>query len=447
MTGQSISTTSPEAGKSTNGPYSWGARSKTAYPVQWAVGLLSCIPAWEEERVPQRVLLTSFHGDGYRGNTRILFEHLCRHPELEPVWLSRNPVLVRTLKERFGDERACLTHSLTGIRMLRSAGAVFLTHGTSDYPFMRLPRHSLVIQTYHGLPTKRGEYLRPKSDRRPGFLHRKILDYRFRPINLFLSSSPLVSELFASRFNIPSERFLETGFPAYDGLMQLRQPVSHEASGGSGKPLHGVPELIAETVREPGNTLDRLWQAAPPAEKLILYAPTFRRRKRTHWFPFHDLDLKGLARWLEEQNALMALRAHPNDDLDVTRYSHISPRFVSADQTVAEDAAELLPLTDAIVSDYSSIYLEGLLLDIPAVFLPYDLHSYERGLPLSYEQVAPGPFHNTQSGLLTALTKALTRTDGFEEERSRVRKLFFSSTNGGATGRVIRFLEEQLLRQ
>jgi len=128
------------------------------------------------------------------------------------------------------------------------------------------------------------------------------------------------------------------------------------------------------------------------------------------------------------------------------RYLRIDPRFVSADQTMAEDAAELLPFTDVIISDYSSIYLEGLLTDTPAVFLPYDLANYERGLPLPYLQIAPGPVISSQKQFLDALGKAITRTDGFEEERRRVRDLYFSTVDGNATGRVIRFLEEQLLR-
>ncbi|TVQ70350.1 MAG: hypothetical protein EA363_07940 [Balneolaceae bacterium] len=405
------------------------ASHKTAYPIQWAAGLLSCVLSGKSEIDPCSIILTSFHGDGYRGNTRILFEKLCEHPVLKPVWLSRNPMLVRDIRESFGDDRAMLMHSLAGIRTLRRAGAVFLTHGTSDYPFLRLPRHALIIQTYHGLPTKRGEYLRPHSEKKPTFLHRKILEYRFRPITHFLSSSPLVTELFSSRFNIPPELFLETGYPAYDAASR------HDAASGNS----------TGKTHPPSRTLTRFWPDAPEAQKLILYAPTFRRVKRTRWFPFDDRDLEAIAGWLDEHDALMALRAHPNEGLDMRPYRRISPRFVPGGQETIEDVFELLPVTDVIMSDYSSIYIEGLLLDIPVVLLPYDLDTYERGLPLPYEQIAPGPSAFTQKDLLDALEKTLNRTDGYQEERARVRDLYFSSHDRSATERVIRFLEEQLL--
>ncbi len=420
------------------------ASRKTAYPIQWAAGLRSCLLSGKSDKDPLRIVLTSFHGDGYRGNTRILFEKLCDHPVLKPVWLSRNPKLVGDLRERFGDEKAGLMHSLSGIRTLQRAGAVFLTHGTSDYPFLRLPGHALIIQTYHGLPTKRGEYLRPRSDKKPSILHKKVLEYRFRPITHFLSSSPLVTELFSSRFNIPPERFLETGYPAYDRLTRVHRTDVHDTAR-NGEPTRSGTRTIADSTGEPDKLLSRLWPDAPQAGKLILYAPTFRRVKQTRWFPFDDRDLHAIAGWLDEHNALMALRAHPNEGLDMRPYRRISSRFVPGGQESIEDVFELLPVTDVIMSDYSSISIEGLLLDIPVVLLPYDLATYERGLPLPYEQMAPGPSVFTQKDLLSALEKALHRTDGCEEERARVRDLYFSSHDCSASERVIRFLEEQLI--
>jgi CDP-glycerol glycerophosphotransferase (TagB/SpsB family) len=421
------------------------ANPKTAYPIQWAAGMLSCLLSGNSDKDPARIVLTSFHGDGYRGNTRVLFERLCRHPELKPVWLSRNPCLVRKLRDTYGANRACLTHSLSGIRALRSAGAVFLTHGTSDYPFMRLPRRALIIQAYHGLPTKRGEYLRPRSENKPSFLHRKILEYRFRPVTHFLSSSLFVTELFSSRFNIPRERFLETGYPAYDALVNRGRPAAGTSSSAEILPEAGIADDSALSADESLSVrFSRFWPDAPAAQKLILYAPTFRRAKRTRWFPFDDRDLHALARWLDEHNALMALRAHPNEGLDMRPYRRISSRFVPGGQESVEDVFDLLPFTDVIMSDYSSIFIEGLLLDIPAVLLPYDLASYERGLPLPYDQMAPGPTVFSHNELLNALDCALDRTDGFHEDRKRIRERYFSSQDGNATDRVIRFLEEQL---
>jgi CDP-glycerol glycerophosphotransferase (TagB/SpsB family) len=391
---------------------------KTPYPVQWAAGLLSVLLPRICPRDPFRVVLTSFHGDGYRGNTSVLFEKLCDHTFLRPVWLSRNSDLVHGLQAKFGKDRACLTHSIRGAKMLAGAGAVFMTHGTSDYPFMYLPRHAFRIQTYHGLPTKRGEYLRPDRDGPPNRLHQLVLAYRFRPITHFLSSSPLVTRLFSARFNLPETVFMDTGYPSADELIN------------AGKPSPGF--------------YGKLWPHAPRAGKLILYAPTFRRKSRTRWFPFDDLNLAGLASFLEEHDALLALRPHPNDGERLRHITGISNRFVIAGHTVVENVNLLVAGSDVIVTDYSGIYLEGLLRDIPAVFIPYDRQSYERGFPLPYDEVTPGPHVRTQAAFLKELEAALNRNDGFSDFREGVRSMFFSKTDGNAAGRVIAFLEDNL---
>lgn len=151
----------------------------------------------------------------------------------------------------------------------------------------------------------------------------------------------------------------------------------------------------------------------------------------------------------------MVLRAHPNEALDFRPYREISPRIVTGGQEKFEDVLELLPLADAIITDYSSIYIEGLLIDIPAIFLPYDVESYERGFPLPYDQITPGPKVYFQRELQFHLERALERTDGRESERRQVRELYFADagdTDGDGTGsdqtvsgRLIRFLEKKLL--
>ncbi len=386
---------------------------KSSFPAQWLFGLISLVSHLFFKHEKGRIVLTSFHGDGYRGNTRVLFEELQNHSSLKPVWLSRNKCLVKKLQQKYGSTAACPAHSLAGLRAIGTADSILLTHGTSDYPFLYLPRRANLIQTYHGLPTKRGEYLRPNPEQKPNLLHRMILQYRFRPIDLFLSTSPGVSKIFAARFGLKPSQLVETGFPSYDRLVQSRnQPP---------------PKVIQ--------------QAWPDIGKIILYAPTFRKKTKTRWFPFEDRDLKSIAQFLESENALLCIRPHPNEKFDISGYRAVSRRFVDASQHAIENIYDLLPSADAIVTDYSSIYLEGLLLDIPAIFLPYDLEEYERGLPFPYDEMTPGPKPVSQKAFLSELRSALDRNGSYADDRERVRKTFFSQADDRATERVIRLLE------
>ncbi len=391
---------------------------KTQYPVQWAAGLASTLFPYLIKQDPKKIILTSFHCDGYRGNTRLIFEELCKHSVFKPVWLSRNPDLINSLKKTFGENHAELAHSIDGLKSLASASALLFTHGTSDYPFLRLPRRSMRIQTYHGLPTKRGEYLRPNSEKPPGFFHKLILKYRFQPINYFLSSSPFVTEIFSQRFNLSKESFIECGYPSYDPLINAN-----------------LDNRFIQTI----------YPEAPEYKSVVLYSPTYRKLSKTKWFPFDDFDRRELGDYLEKYKILLLLRPHPNEDFGFDTFGSISERILYAGDKIIEDAYQILIHTNVIITDYSSIYLEGLLRNIPSIFIPYDLDNYERGFPYPYDEFTPGEKVNSMEGFFSSLNSAINNKDYYTDERLKIRDLFFSRVDGKSTERVIRFLENQLL--
>ena len=60
---------------------------------------------------------------------------------------------------------------------------------------------------------------------------------------------------------------------------------------------------------------------------------------------------------------------------------------------------------DALITDYSSIYLDYMLLERPIIFLPYDLQDYEStvGFTMDYEENTPGPKPATMQDFLQTL--------------------------------------------
>lgn len=380
-------------------------------------GLLSPFFTFFTKTKPRNIVLTSFHGHGYRGNTKAIFEELCKHPFFHPVWLSRNQDVVNYVRETFGRDRAEYFHTFKGLKTLAEAGAILFTHGTSDFPFLYLPRTALRIQTYHGLPTKRGEYLKPDCDQEPGWFHRKILEYRFKPITHFLSSAPAVTEIFSMRFRICKSRFLKTGYPAYDVLL-----------------------------REDSNDVnfETLFPDYPDTKYLFLYAPTFRVFSKTKWFPFEDFDPLKLAGFLEKHKISIALRPHPNENVPLNELLQYTDRIICADHKKIEDIFSVFPQLSGIITDYSSIYIEGLLKDIPAIFIPYDLEHYERGLALPYDEITPGPKVKHFDQFLQSIEKIVQGTEKNSYKRNKVKDLYFSYQCGNSTGKVVQFLEEHL---
>ncbi len=62
---------------------------------------------------------------------------------------------------------------------------------------------------------------------------------------------------------------------------------------------------------------------------------------------------------------------------------------------------------DALITDYSSIYLDYMLLERPIVFLPYDLEDYENsvGFTMDYMENTPGPKPSSQEDFIEVLKK------------------------------------------
>lgn len=388
---------------------------KWTYPKQWLFWPITWILSKFVAQDPDLVVLTSFHGDGFRGNTRRLIEWLYSEEGASKisgkkvVWLSRNRQLVNELQSVFGHSAAVYTHSLKGALLLVKSKVALLTHGTSDYPFMNLPKRIHLIQTYHGLPTKRGEFMLLDGEATPGPIASYFLNRRFQPIDTFLSTSDFVTDIFSKRFGLSKERFLKIGFPVYDELIE-RVPD---------------PEWIKN-----------VYPKADGSTKLVIYAPTFRYKTATQLFPFLDMDTGDLSRFLEQNNLVLAVRTHPNDKVVLPQWFGSIDRIVVTTDKIIEQVNDLIVHSSAIITDYSSIYLEGLLRDIPPIFIPYDLKEYERGFPFEYADTTPGPYVKSFVEWKEAIQDALNGAKRFEEHRKRVRNLFFERLDADSTIRL-----------
>jgi hypothetical protein len=109
-----------------------------------------------------------------------------------------------------------------------------------------------------------------------------------------------------------------------------------------------------------------------------------------------------------------------------------------------------LPHADALVTDYSSVLFEYLLLDRPIVFYPYDLDRYRRSRDFyyDYEKVTPGPRAADFEELLAALERTVgvgngavrddePPADEYADDRTAVRERFFDAPAGGRAEAVV----------
>ena len=87
---------------------------------------------------------------------------------------------------------------------------------------------------------------------------------------------------------------------------------------------------------------------------------------------------------------------------------------------------------DIMITDYSSCYIDYLLLDRPMVFFNYDMEHYlenDRTLYFEYDSVTPGPKCKTRDELTEILVQLLSGKDGYKSKRQEVCDLFYSKDN------------------
>ncbi|CAB4718452.1 MAG: hypothetical protein F2667_09610 [Actinobacteria bacterium] len=161
----------------------------------------------------------------------------------------------------------------------------------------------------------------------------------------------------------------------------------------------------------------------PNAGPQIVWVPTYRQSGsgiiRTDGDPdaLDSLDLAdpALSDLLDDLDATLWVRSHP---LAIPRADSLGPRVRSAGNTDLEATGrtfyELLRTADCLVTDYSSVWVDFLLVDRPMIAFCPDLDTYrdDRGLALEPHDVwFPGPVVTDAVDLLAELRTALTGSE------------------------------------
>lgn len=356
--------------------------------------------------VPKRPDLWVFgawHGAAYSDNSRALFEYILkRNPEIDAVWSTKNPEVYETLKE--DGLPVVYSYSPKGFWLNMRAHTVVVTSGLVDINrFSGKARR--VVQLYHGAPLKRiGDDSRRGLSLLTYRALRRIFPHVDYPYDYFISTSERVTRTYRSAFPRVKE-FVVTGFPRND--------------------------LLVRNAR-----------AAKP-RPLILHMPTFRGNGDEIATLFQDFDPRALDQLLKRAGFSMVIKLHP-----ILRKPDLLPSGVD-NITFAEpgeDAYELLSQSAMLITDYSSVYFDFLLLDRPILFFSSDIDAYaskDRGFYYDYDEVTPGPKCLNWKEIAHELEKILGGCDDFADERHRVRKMFHRYTDDQSCQRLCDLLMAQ----
>ncbi|MCG5549558.1 CDP-glycerol glycerophosphotransferase family protein [Halorhodospira halochloris] len=349
----------------------------------------------------------------YSDNARALFLHITESEQvLKAVWLCDSQQQADRIRADTPDAVVVLKNSLKGIMYAARASTFVFTHSLGDFrPFHKPSGRKIQLFLWHAISIKRYGLCKPSkpttSKSAPKRRH-------------IIASSSIDAVVNSACSGVSFHRTHITGLPRNDVLCNT--PDS-------------VPPLPKSLQGNCGH--------------LVLYAPTYRDDQNgTAFFPFPDFDPESLAATLDQMCCTILMRPHIND-LQMTRKIHAHWHQDSSccqivGQDTVPDVADLLPHIDAVITDYSSIYVDLLLRDVPAIFIPYDIRDYEstRGLLYDYNSITPGPKVFTQESFLQELSLALSGANHYGEHRYIIKNLLHQHHDGSAASNVSKTIRE-----
>jgi CDP-glycerol glycerophosphotransferase (TagB/SpsB family) len=310
-------------------------------------------------------------------------------------------------------------NSVKGIYYQLRAWVYFTSERKNDVSAL-LIGNATRVNLWHGVGLKKilHDVKRPVSQAPKGMkkrILRKLRQYPYRR-EYVLSTSETMSKIFSGAFKKPREKILQLGQPRNDVFFNDEFE------------LESLPFL-------------------KQGQKMILYMPTHRLGGKS-LFSLKDIfDLEALNRFCQNNGVVFVFKKHfyhRMEKEDLSRFSNL------IDITSAEyDTQLLLKKTAILITDYSSCYVDYLLLNKPVIFYNYDYENYvlnDRDLYFDYETTTPGPKVKDFASLLKCLEKETAGRDcGFESQREKVKNIFYSPDNQRSVGeKILQYVKENI---
>jgi CDP-glycerol glycerophosphotransferase (TagB/SpsB family) len=350
--------------------------------------------------------------NAFNDNSKYLFIYVSEHkPAIDAAWISASRDTVRQVRNC--GLKAYHIGTLRGMLFALSAKYWFFNAYTSDILFFT-SGGAVRINLWHGVGLKRmtaakwslkHAFYYPQNYRRPGFL---------------LSSTAFQSVKFAETFKINLSQCLNLGYPR-NALLTAPEEVRRDFIQRYERPE--TRELITRIKQ---------------CRKTFIYMPTWRESQRNIFAG--NMDLASLQALMKETGSLLLLKPHANTRVDHSLFSRFE-NIVWLDSRI--DTYAILPHTDVLITDYSSILYDYILMGGKDVILYlYDMDDYvkERNFNYPFLENVVGKIVYNADELRQCLRTGDYKID--EAKRAVIRDRFWGDT----WKKDLRTVSEEIIR-
>lgn len=376
-------------------------------------GQLLLLPVyWLSFLVPRNKkiwLFGSTFGRRFADNPRYLYLYVSQHKEelkLRPIWISHNENVVKMLNDE-GYE-AYMYHSLKGIWFALRGKVYLFDNYSKDINFWQ-SGGAMKVNLWHGIPLKKiqhdnvfDKFRHPKNiwEKLRNF-PRNISDEK--PNHYVLTTSENLREIFSSAFK--TKNVLVSGYPRNQVLISddIKNVYLDEEKRDRKK--------IISFLNKKNNGKNK---------RMIFYMPTFRKSETLF---FENFDKNDFQKFLAENTLLFCIKLHPKSKLNEEFKNIQSENIVVINKDA--DPYVFLKLADVLITDYSSIYFDYLLLDRPIIFFAYDLKEYlsdSREMYFDYDEFTPGEKVWDYQELKNSIAKIIENNSDYQKSYSDFRR-------------------------
>tara|TARA_B110000003_G_scaffold84295_1_gene86307 strand:+ start:19117 stop:20283 length:1167 start_codon:yes stop_codon:yes gene_type:complete len=322
------------------------------------------------------------------------------------------------LHENVGDDSLDFFSYVKKHRELSSCKLIITTHAS-----YKPSKNHINFQLWHGCSTKKSGIMEFKEKQGFEILWKKV-DY------IMSYSETYTTYLNAQMLSSPW-KYIITGAPRNDFLFK---------SDG----ISNLIKIFGHDIKE---------------KKIIFFLPTYRNyygqnlgnKNIKNIFGFENFSVQEFDNFLDLNQTKIIYKPHPHEEETLLRHFDNRPLnnvliLKNNDLKLNKiDLYEIVNASDIMITDYSSIFYDYLLLDKPIIFTPVDLLEYKKSrgfLVESFEIWAPGPLVYDQNNLQNEIKKSLNDKSYFKEKRDWMTNHHHRYKDGESSNRLWKFIDK-----
>jgi len=353
--------------------------------------------------------LILFGGEYYNGNLKSLYEEFRKlrnfnNKPFEIYWIVKHRKEIKKFQKE--GVKTLWFYGIGNIPKFLKANIWINDRGKGDIPIPKL-KNSFWVQAWHGIPFK-------------GFAGCEKTRESFNEFDLHPVSSQWLKDYYVQKIGVKEDKVVVTGYPRIDRLL---------------KPYYNRNQIIKEIG---------LNQNQP----ILLYAPTWEHEsgKVKPLFPFQGeiKFLNKLILFLERNNLQMVIRLHPNyryRNEEVIDLIKKTDRIIQNSVRENWDTGKFLYISDILITDWSSIANDFIVLNRPIIFLDVPFELFKYGYALRPEERA-GKIVKDEEEFFKSILQSLSNPKEYENKRNKIIKKIHFQIDVENSKRTIKTIEK-----